>query len=552
MDEEIQKWRSCALLDQKMLALLNDEKNPIHEYFEGRVAFGTGGMRGLIGPGPNRINEVTIARVTAGLGDFLIDEKKVPKEAIKVVIGYDNRYFSRRFAEIAGAILAAKKIQVFVFEQLTPTPIVSYAIRKMQAQAGIMITASHNSKEYNGYKVYDATGCQILPDRVADLNEFAEKYHSSFAFPRSQEEITWLDEAIEADYLSEFDSSIKKEKKNLSIGYSPEHGTGGRVVKKLFDRYGFDQVIYPVEQWHPDPAFSNTKSPNPEVVSSFELLIHYGKKYKLDLLLATDPDADRLGAFYRDHKGEYVRLTGNQIGAILLEYLMEKQTPEELQNKYIVKTIVSSDLAKKIAQSHGCEVVEVLTGFKYIGDTINKKGADRFLFAYEESFGFLANPVVRDKDGLQIALILSEVANYLKKRGETLGDYLATIYANYGYFGEEAISVALTGKEKNVSENNFYEKLSTKLSKEATIMEDFDLQKRVDLKTGKTTALQLPQARVRKFYFEDNNWVCIRPSGTEPKLKIYIGVGTNSLEKTKKTVDTYTKKIATIVEELHQ
>src|SRR5699024_4341937 len=171
MDEEIQKWRSCALLDQKMLALLNDEKNPIHEYFEGRVAFGTGGMRGLIGPGPNRINEVTIARVTAGLGDFLIDEKKVPKEAIKVVIGYDNRYFSRRFAEIAGAILAAKNIQVFVFEQLTPTPIVSYAIRKMQAQAGIMITASHNSKEYNGYKVYDATGCQILPDRVADLNE---------------------------------------------------------------------------------------------------------------------------------------------------------------------------------------------------------------------------------------------------------------------------------------------------------------------------------------------------------------------------------------------
>lgn len=543
MDEEIQRWENCALLDTKMVDLLRQE-NAQEDYFGGRVEFGTGGMRGLIGPGPNRINELTIARVTAGLGDLLLKEQ----ETAKVIIGYDNRFFSRRFAEIAGSILAAQNIQVFIFNTLTPTPIVSYSIRKMQAQAGIVITASHNAKEYNGYKVYDDTGCQILPDRVDRLNRFAEKYQNEFEFSQANQRIIWLDETLENAYLSQFQEYIDAGEKNITIGYSPEQGTGGRVVKKLFKTYHFDKVYYPDEQWSPDPAFSNTKSPNPEDASAFEVLLNYGKKYNLDLLLATDPDADRLGAFYRNDQAEFIRLTGNQIGAILLQYLLDHSPKDSLESKYIVKTIVSSNLAKKIAQMHGLEVIETLTGFKYIGDTINKKGKDRFFFAYEESFGFLVNPIVRDKDGLQIALILAEVANSLKQNGENLGTYLDSIYKNYGYYSENAISIALPEKNGKESQNKIYEQLSETLKKEALVMEDYQTQRRNDLENGTDTPIALPKATVRKFYFEDNSWVCIRPSGTESKLKIYLGVVSNSAQQAQEKLKNWTNRINEIIE----
>lgn len=545
MNKEINKWQASGILDDKMKSLLSDKKK-VKNFFDGQIAFGTGGMRGLIGPGPNGINEVTIARVTAGLGDLLNRETE-SNASMKVVIGYDNRFYSRHFAEITASILSEKNIEVLIFGKLTPTPIVSYAIRQVHAQAGVMITASHNPKEYNGYKIYDETGCQLLPDKVEILNRYVEKYKETFDFTTSNQKITWLDQTLEESYVSEFSRYIAVTKKEIKIGYSPEQGTGGRVVKKLFDRYGFTQVWYPEEQWYPDPSFSNTKSPNPEDTSSFDLLIEYGKKFNLDLLLANDPDADRLGAFFRDTNGDFIRLTGNQIGALIFQYLIDFHDTKIVKNKYLVKTIVSSDLAKQMAITNGYQVEEVLTGFKYIGDTVNQKGPENFSFAFEESFGYLVNPIVRDKDGLQIALILSELANKLRKKESTLGDYLQRIYETYGYYEENTISIQLDHIQDVSKKEQLYSTLSSALNEKAIIFEDYQDQIRKNLKTGEESVLTLPKSMVQKFYFEDNSWVCIRPSGTEPKIKIYIGVfdyfKKEAVDKIKKITAYLNKKI---------
>lgn len=520
MDKEIQNWKKSNILNNDFVEQLKIKDESKSEFFNGTIKFGTGGMRGLMGPGPNAINEITIGRVTSGLADYC-NLKSIGKPT--VIIGYDNRRYSKRFANISAGILSQHNVRVYIFSTMIPTPILSYAIRKIKATAGIMITASHNSREYNGYKVYDSTGCQLLPESVQKIKALSRPYQTEYSFQISQQNITLLGNKILSQYVGEFTNYISADSKTISIGYSPEHGTGSIIIDKLLKKYNFNNVTYVTEQWNEDPDFTNTLSPNPENPAAFELLLSYGKKYNLDLLLATDPDADRLGSYYRDKTGEYQRLTGNQIGAIILNYLIKFKTEKNKKEPFVVKTIVTSDLGEKIAKKNGIKTVEVLTGFKYIGDVINKLDNKQFVFAYEESFGYLANPIVRDKDGIQISLILSEIANSLKLNGMTLGDYLEKIYDEYGYYREDLLAINLRDLNEIVDKEFFIEQMKSNLSADAIIIEDYFRGIKFWIDKKITSPLDLPKENVTKYRYSNGDWVCIRPSGTEPKIKIYYG-----------------------------
>lgn len=523
IQQDIEKWiKNDWITSSSTTFIQNASSQTIENLFENQIEFGTGGMRGLIGPGPNRINSVTIGRATAGYADYLLNEVVGTKKS--VIIGYDNRMYSREFALLAGEILSAKGIKAFVFDKLTATPVLSYSVRIMKAVGGIMITASHNPKEYNGFKIYDSTGCQFLPDEVAKVKRYIDEYNEVYTFEQSEKSLFLQDETLEDRYVSEFESFTSTEEKNLTIGYSPHHGTGGRVMKKILSKYGFTKTIFVNEQYPEDPEFTNSKNPNPESPDAFDLLIEYGKKNDLDLLLTTDPDADRLGAYYRDKDMNYVRLTGNSIGAILCLYIIENSNPEDLHYKYIVKSIVSSNLGRCIADKYGVESVEVLTGFKYIGDVINQKGSKNFLLGYEESFGYLFNPITRDKDGVQVGLLLAVIANKLKTKNKTLGDYLDEIYKTHGYYYEDLISIELDPLNWKKQSENFFEVLKKDFSEFSSIIEDYEMGVQLNKMTNEYSVLSFPREKVIKYSFYDNTWLCIRPSGTEPKFKIYIGV----------------------------
>lgn len=521
MEIEVEKWLSTPLLDERLkVQLENATMNEKEEIFAENVAFGTGGMRGLIGPGPNRINQLTIGQATCGFGKSL--KNKFNGEHCTVVIGYDNRHFSEDFAQVAAEILSAQGIKVLLAKHLTATPIVSYAIRKYQAQGGIMITASHNPPEYNGFKIYDQTGCQYLPAEIKDVAKEITAVYGVFDFDRNSENVQFLEETIEDVYVREFEKYISNTPKKISIGYSGQHGTGSIPVKKMFDYYQFNGLKVVKEQETADPDFSNTNSPNPEDPHAFEKLIELGKQDALDLLLTTDPDADRMGAFYRDTTGEYIRLTGNQIGAIFTYYLIQKGFFSS--TSYLVKTVVSSDLGVKIAMSHDVEVVEVLTGFKYIGDSINQQDSENFLLGYEESFGYLFNPIVRDKDGVQAALLLAEIGNNLKEENKTFSDYLDEIYQEYGYYEEDLVSIETKGLDKMAKITKLMEALKNTFIPDAVQIADYSNQELFETVKKVKTKIALPKENAIKFTFEDKSWVCVRPSGTEPKLKIYYGV----------------------------
>lgn len=521
MEIEVEKWLSTPLLDERLkVQLENATMNEKEEIFAENVAFGTGGMRGLIGPGPNRINQLTIGQATCGFGKSL--KNKFNGEHCTVVIGYDNRHFSEDFAQVAAEILSAQGIKVLLAKHLTATPIVSYAIRKYQAQGGIMITASHNPPEYNGFKIYDQTGCQYLPAEIKDVAKEITAVYGVFDFDRNSENVQFLEETIEDVYVKEFEKYISNTPKKISIGYSGQHGTGSIPVKKMFGYYQFNGLKVVKEQETADPDFSNTNSPNPEDPHAFEKLIELGKQDALDLLLTTDPDADRMGAFYRDTTGEYIRLTGNQIGAIFTYYLIQKGFFSS--TSYLVKTVVSSDLGAKIAMSHDVEVVEVLTGFKYIGDSINQQDSENFLLGYEESFGYLFNPIVRDKDGVQAALLLAEIGNNLKEENKTFSDYLDEIYQEYGYYEEDLVSIETKGLDKMAKITKLMEALKNTFIPDAVQIADYSNHELFETVKKVKTKIALPKENAIKFTFEDKSWVCVRPSGTEPKLKIYYGV----------------------------
>lgn len=535
MENIIQHWQNHPNLDPQLkeeLKTLSSEQ--LKDAFFQAVPFGTAGMRGLLGVGTNRLNVHTIRKANVAFAKYLL---QYPKTIVKgVAIAYDNRYMSKTFALESAKVLASFNIPSYVFKELRPTPELSFAVRKLGCVGGIVITASHNPKEYNGYKIYDENGCQLVPhlmDQViAEINSIEDELEIVVSLNDKQTSlIHWLDVDMDDAYhqaVLGIQLYPKMDKSNIKLVFSPQHGTAHIGVNTLFNamKVPFVEVL---EQANPDPAFSNTKSPNPEEKQAYDLAIEYAKKEDADAVLTTDPDADRVGIVVK-HQGEYHLLTGNQTGSIIIEYLLSslKELNRLPKNGVIFNTVVTSDLGEKIANHYGVEVEKTLTGFKFIGDKIasyEKTHEKSFIMGYEESYGYLIESFVRDKDALQACVILAEAISYYKHQGLTLVDVLNQLYQNYGYHLEDQMSLTLTGEE-GVNKikailNHFRE----------SIIEDFagikvkskeDYLKGIKYSESLSSVLNFPSSDVIKYAFEEGSWLAIRPSGTEPKCKFYF------------------------------
>lgn len=568
-EQVYEQWMNSDKLDEKMqqeLKALDKDADLKQDAFYTSLEFGTAGMRGILGPGTNRMNIFTIRQATEGLARFMDTQDDQTKKR-GVAIAYDSRHMSPEFAMEAARTLAAHDIPSYVFESLRPTPELSFAVRHLNAFTGIMITASHNPAEYNGYKVYGEDGGQMPPEDADALTKFVRSVDNPLEVEVLQEEdsslITIIGEEVDAAYLEEIKAVtidqelINEMGKNLKLVYTPLHGTGTMLGEKALQQAGFEEYMLVPEQAVADPDFSTVKSPNPEEHSAFEYAIKLGEKEGADLLIATDPDADRLGAAVRLPSGEYQVLTGNQIGAILIRYILEahKQAGDLPENAAVLKSIVSSELPTAIAESYNTEMIDVLTGFKFIAEKIQQYEEDNsytFMFGFEESYGYLIKPFVRDKDAIQALLLLAEVAAYYKKQDKTLYDGLQEIFEEYGYFAEKTISVTLSGAEGAAKIKEILEGLRDQAPTEfagvpVALTEDYLTQKATD-STGTSTPINMPSSNVLKYTLEDATWLAIRPSGTEPKIKFYIGVKGSSEEDAEHKLATFEAAIRKITE----
>ena len=556
---EYRKWLDYKDLDAKLKdELLSSSEKDLEDMFYTTLSFGTGGMRGILGPGINRLNIYTIRRANNGLGQYLINTYESKDLLRGVVIAHDNRYMSKEFARESAKVLGAYGIKSYLFTDLRPTPELSFAVRHLNALAGIVVTASHNPPNYNGYKIYDEYGCQYTPRYADVIVDYVNKTGDIFEIKtlslkelEKNKLIEYIDEEIDKAYLDLVKSvTINKDlPKPLKIVFTPLHGTSGYLGKRLMEEEGY--IVYPVEeQMVNDPNFPTVKLPNPEEKSAFEYAIKLGHKKAADLLIATDPDADRLGIAVW-HKEDYILLNGNQTGALLIYYILnEKQKKGILPDKGVVfNTIVTSDLGAKIARSFGMDVISTLTGFKFIGEQARYlEQEDReFIFGYEESYGYVINDGVRDKDSLQAILMISEAANYyLTQESKTLYDKLLEIYEEYGYYLEGLKNIHLLGKEgqEQISRimdyfrNNPPEIIN---SRPIVKIEDFLLSERYV--KGKIETIDLDKSNVLKYYLDDESWFVLRPSGTEPKLKIYAGVIGDTLANSHELVDSLLEEV---------
>ncbi|MCD7809661.1 MAG: phospho-sugar mutase [Erysipelotrichaceae bacterium] len=524
--EEYERW---LLLDGMREELLSYDDKQIEECFYKELEFGTGGIRAIMGAGPNRLNIYTIRKNTEGYARYIEDygDKKAG-----VVIAYDNRNNSFIFAQEAAKLLASHDIKVYLFESLRTTPELSFAVRYVHATGGIVITASHNPPEYNGYKIYDKHGCQCVPRDTDVIIDYIRKVGNCLDVRIDCYDIRMIkyigNEIDEAYYreLLKVQENPKLDKSDVKIVYTPLHGTGNIPVRTMLSRLGYE--VYSVKsQCVPDGNFTNTESPNPENPKSFNKAIELAKEKNIDFIIATDPDCDRLGVVVK-HKDEYHYLTGNQTGAIMLQYLLSEKYKKGTipENGIVFNTIVTSDLGTRICKKYGVEVESTLTGFKFIGDKIREyKGKKTFLFGYEESYGYLISEMCRDKDGVQSCILISEIYNFYKKQGKTLIDVLNDIYDEYGYVEDIQDSEYLPGLDgkKKIEEivNQFrYEDLKEVEGRKVIAKEDYMLSVRTEI-DGHTTPLTLPKSNVIKLFMEDESWVVVRPSGNEPKIKYY-------------------------------
>lgn len=547
-----EQWSTYENLDESLsqqLAALSDQTDALEDAFYAPLEFGTAGMRGILGPGINRMNIYTIRQATEGLARF-IDTQDEDTRKRGVAIAYDSRHLSPEFALEAACTLAQHGIPSYVFESLRPTPELSFAVRHLNTFTGIMITASHNPANYNGYKVYGEDGGQMPPADAAALTTFVREIENPLDIAVLSEEaakaqglIHFIGEPVDQAYLAEIKSVtinqplIDEMGDALKLIYTPLHGTGKMLGERALMQAGFKKFIIEPTQGEPDPDFSTVKSPNPEEHSAFEYAIALGEKEGADLLIATDPDADRLGAAIRLPNGEYQVLSGNQIGAILIHYILEAhQTAKTLpKNAVVLKSIVSSELPTAIANSYGVEMMNVLTGFKFIAEKIQQFETDHshtFMFGFEESYGYLVKPFVRDKDAIQALVLFAEVAAYYKKQGKTLYDALQMIFDTYGYFSEKTISVTMSGQEGSAQiaalMQTFREKAPTHFADVKVIQtEDFKHLTKM-FEDGTVEMLTTPPSDVLKYVLADDSWIAVRPSGTEPKMKFYIGVKADS------------------------
>ncbi|WP_349768469.1 phospho-sugar mutase [Priestia megaterium] len=541
------KWSTHKELPSQLKKHMNEMNETEREdAFYKQLEFGTGGMRGELGVGPNRMNIYTVRKVTAGLAAY-IEENGAEAKKRGVVIAYDSRHGSEEFALEAAKTLGAYGIKSYVFEELRPTPELSFAVRYLRAYAGIMITASHNPAEYNGYKVYGEDGAQLPPTAADAIITHMNKIENELVLQVKEERellsqnlVSYIGENLDQvylDYVKGLQLNSDETKINLHIVYTPLHGTGQTLVPQALQNAGFQHITIVDEQKNPDPNFLTVSSPNPEEAQAFQLAIQYGKETGADLLLATDPDADRLGVAVKNNSGDYVLLTGNQTGALLLHYMLSQKQEKGIlaDNSVMLKTIVTSELGHAIAENYGVQTVDTLTGFKYIAEKIEEyKGDKTFQFGYEESYGYLIGDFVRDKDAVQAAVMIAEAAAYYKGQELTLYDGLIQLYETYGYYKDSLTSFTLKGKDGaeqiNRIVNRFREHPPAEISGAAVEkIEDYQSGKRINLLTAQQERMDLPSSNVLKFWLQDGSWFAIRPSGTEPKVKFYFGVrqGTN-------------------------
>ena len=567
--ESYQTWLDFAdlpdYLREELVAM--DEKTK-EDAFYTNLEFGTAGMRGYIGAGTNRINVFVVRQATEGLAK-LVESKGEEAKKRGVAIAYDSRHFSPEFAFESAQVLAAHGIKSYVFESLRPTPELSFAVRHYNAIAGIMVTASHNPKEFNGYKVYGEDGGQMPPADAAALTDYIRAIENPFAveladLKASKENglITVLCEETDVKYLEELkDLSINPELiaeygKDMKIVYTPLHGTGEMLARRALAQAGFESVQVVEAQATPDPDFSTVASPNPESQAAFALAEELGREVDADVLLATDPDADRVGVEVRQADGSYWNLSGNQIGAIIAKYILEanKQAGTLPANAALAKSIVSTELVTKIAESYGATMFNVLTGFKFIAEKIQEfeeKHNYTYMFGFEESFGYLIKPFVRDKDAIQAVLIVAEIAAYYRSRGMTLADGIDEIFKEYGYFAEKTISVTLSGKDGAEQIKAIMAKFRDNSPEQfnatdIAVFEDFALQTKTD-KDGNVEKLTTPPSDVLKYTLADDSWFAVRPSGTEPKIKFYIATVGETLAEAEEKIANIEKEINVFV-----
>ncbi len=542
--QEYERWLKSA--DEETVSELNaisqDEKE-IKDRFYKELEFGTAGLRGVLGAGSNRMNTYVVGQATQGLANQLLESNSDKKE-LSVVIAYDSRNKSDVFAQESARILAANGIKVYLFEELKPVPELSFSVRYLKTDAGIAITASHNPAKYNGYKVYGADGAQLNPEladkvleEIGKIDLFTGVKRCDFDSAVKDGKIIMIGDAVEEAYLDQVEKQcinpeLAKEKGDtLKFVYTPFHGAGNKPVRKILERIGFTNVVVVKEQELPDGDFPTVASPNPENKESFELAVKYAKNCGADLIVGTDPDSDRVGIMVKNEKGEYVSFTGNQVGALLTEYILSslKERGELPKDGYVVKTIVTTNIIEEMCNAYGVSMKEVLTGFKFIGEKIKESeetGVGTYLFGFEESYGYLKGTYARDKDAVVAVMLIAEMALYYQEKGSSVFEQMDKIYQKYGYYREQVKSVTMEGIEGLAKIQSIMEQVRKNppamvAGKKVLAVRDYKTSVRTDLVTGETEKILLPVSNVIYLELEDGNNFIIRPSGTEPKIKLY-------------------------------
>ncbi|WP_446897572.1 phospho-sugar mutase [Clostridium sp. LBM24168] len=573
--EKYEEWLNSNFIDEKAkfeLKNIKDDKE-IEDRFYKDLEFGTGGLRGIMAIGTNRINVYTVGKATQGLSKYLLNKYGNSKD-ISVCIGYDSRLNSGKFAETAALNLCANGISVNLFESLRPTPMLSYAVRKLGSRAGIVITASHNPKEYNGYKVYGEDGGQItdIPAReiltyIENINDFSEIKSIDINTARNGGLLNIIGEQIDKSYIDRVKELgirkdlIKSKAKELKIIYTPIHGSGNIPVRRALRELGYENVNVVKEQERPDGNFPTAQYPNPEDPKVFNIALRMAELIKPDIIFGTDPDCDRIGVVVKNAEGEYKILTGNQVGLLLTHYILDSLNEFNLlpKNGAVVKTIVTTEAVSKIAKDYGVEIVNVLTGFKYIGEKIKefkRKGNREFIFGFEESYGYLAGDFVRDKDAVIAATLICEMALYYKTKEMTLYEALIELYKKYGFYKEKLVSIELRGKEGHEEIERVMQYLRHSMKNNLDNVRivrklDYKLSVEKDLVNITEKPITLPKSNVLKFILEDRSWFVVRPSGTEPKIKIYLSVIGDSLSDSDNKIQIFQKRIEKIFDDAY-
>ena len=540
--ELYQSWRKNAVDDpdlQSELSAIENDAEAIQDRFYRDLAFGTGGLRGVIGAGTNRMNIYTVRKATQGLANYVNEAFSEPS----VAISYDSRIKSTDFAQAAAEVLAANGVKVHIYTELKPTPMLSFAVRALHCSAGIMVTASHNPAKYNGYKAYGSDGCQMTIDaadavlaKINALDIFNDVKHMPFDEALAAGMISYIGDDVIEDYfrnvLAQGINTDLCAKSGLKIVYTPLNGTGNKPVRTILNRIGIQEVTVVKEQENPDGNFTTCPYPNPEIREALQLGLQYCDQVKPDLLLATDPDADRVGIAVPDGKGGYALFSGNEVGALLLEYICEQRIQKGTMPKHpvAVKTIVTTDIVEAICKAYGVELIEVLTGFKFIGEQIGfleaKGEEDRYIFGFEESYGYLAGSYVRDKDAVVASMLICEMAAYYRTKGISMMQARENLYQKYGVYVHTQHSFTFEGESGMIRMQNIMEHLRTNRPEQIDNLKviqfaDYEKQVSIDLTTGTETAITLPKSNVLSFTLEQGAKVIIRPSGTEPKIKAY-------------------------------